>query len=254
MLVTDTRGTMNAGSNSEAAGEAAPSEAERIKRIWRNAERRPPGVSLCETPLVKQVMLLSGWACEMRILPDGRRQIFGFCLPGDRVDLAAHSDLDNRGVLTLTAVELVAADNLGVGGQRGEPTDVEGTRQQSLREERMLDHLMRIGKLTASERVLHLLLELHERLDAVGLVKNNAYRLPLTCEVIADALGLSVVHISRTLKQLRREGTIELKSGFVTLHNLARLDALACYRRTRPAPAAEATAPTPRRAAELRHF
>jgi DNA-binding transcriptional regulator YhcF (GntR family) len=61
------------------------------------------------------------------------------------------------------------------------------------------------------------------------LVKEHTFRLPVTQEMFADALGLSIVHINRTLQQLRKEGLISLKAGTVTLHNRHRLDSLACY-------------------------
>jgi hypothetical protein len=77
--------------------------------------------------------------------------------------------------------------------------------------------------------VLNLLLELYDRLDLIGLVKENTFRIPLTQEVFADALGLSVVHINRTLQQLRREGMLSVGRGTVTLNYRHKLAALACY-------------------------
>ena len=97
------------------------------------------------------------------------------------------------------------------------------------REERLFDQIVRIGRLTAKERVLNLLLELYDRLDAIGLVKENTFRIPLTQEVFADALGLSVVHINRTLQQLRREGMLTVDRGTVTLHQRHKLASFACY-------------------------
>ena len=97
------------------------------------------------------------------------------------------------------------------------------------REERLFDQIVRIGRLTAKERVLNLLLELYDRLDAIGLVKENTFRIPLTQEVFADALGLSVVHINRTMQQLRREGMVTVGRGAVTLHQRHKLASFACY-------------------------
>jgi DNA-binding transcriptional regulator LsrR (DeoR family) len=61
------------------------------------------------------------------------------------------------------------------------------------------------------------------------MVKDESFRLPLTQEVFADALGLSIVHINRTLQQLRRAGRITLKAGTVTLHDRAKLSSYAFY-------------------------
>jgi DNA-binding transcriptional MocR family regulator len=66
-------------------------------------------------------------------------------------------------------------------------------------------------------------------MERVGLVKGNSFRVPLTHEVFADALGLSVVHIHRTMKQLREEGLVFLKSGSVTLADPERLAIMAQY-------------------------
>jgi biotin operon repressor len=86
-----------------------------------------------------------------------------------------------------------------------------------------------MGRLSARERVTHLLLELRERLDRAGLVKGDTFRIPLTQEVFADALGLSVVHINRTMKQLRQSGSVVFKSGSVTIRDPERLAAMAQY-------------------------
>ena len=71
--------------------------------------------------------------------------------------------------------------------------------------------------------------QLYDRLDAIGLVKESTFRIPLTQEVFADALGLSVVHINRTLQQLRREGMLTVGRGTVTLHQRHKLATFACY-------------------------
>ena len=68
------------------------------------------------------------------------------------------------------------------------------------------DQVVRLGRQTAYERMVHLLLELRERLDTVDMVINNVFPMPLTQEVLADALGLSIVHVNRTLQQIRRDG------------------------------------------------
>jgi CRP-like cAMP-binding protein len=88
---------------------------------------------------------------------------------------------------------------------------------ESTEEARLLDHVVRLGRHTAYERVAHLLLELRERLAAAGLGDDRRFPLPVTQEVLADALGLSVVHINRILQQLRRERLIETRAGQAVL-------------------------------------
>lgn len=204
----------------------------RIRSFWRSVERFPPGamIQVNRKAPRKQFVIVSGWGCETRILPDGRRQIFSFLLPGDVVDLTRSTHVGRRSFMSLTRLEIVDSSVL-IAAEPGESESVaEALRLAVARtEDRLFDHMVRIGRLTAKERVLNLLLELHDRLQAVGMVKEDSFRLPLTQEVFADALGLSIVHINRTLQQLRRAGRITLKGGSVTLHDRAKLAAYACY-------------------------
>ena len=81
----------------------------------------------------------------------------------------------------------------------------------------LLNQLVRVGRQTAYERTAHLILEIHDRLTAVGIADGPTIPMPLTQEIIADALGLSVVHLNRTLQLLRRDHLIESRAGFVKL-------------------------------------
>jgi hypothetical protein len=96
-------------------------------------------------------------------------------------------------------------------------------------EELLFNHLVRMGRLNAEERLLHILLEFNDRLEAAGLVKGASYRLPVTQQMLGDALGLSLVHINRTLQELRRRKLVTLRRGHVTLHDRSRLANIACY-------------------------
>jgi CRP-like cAMP-binding protein len=204
----------------------------RIRSFWRSVERYPPGamIHVSRKSPRNQFVIVSGWGCETRILPDGRRQIFSFLLPGDVVDLTRSSHGGRRSFVSLTRLEIIDAQVL-VAAEPGDSAAVaEALKQAADRtEDRLFDHMVRIGRLSAKERVLNLLLELHDRLQAVGMVREDSFRLPLTQEVFADALGLSIVHINRTLQQLRRAGRITLRAGSVTLHDRAKLSAYAFY-------------------------
>jgi len=201
-----------------------------VQNFWRTVERIPAGASVAAAPESRrrQIVVVSGWIAETRILSDGRRQIFAFLLPGDVASVGGASDVGSRALVALTSVEIADAAALAT-GDRMSASIADAIRRG---EERLFDHIVRIGRLTAKERVLNLLLELHDRLEVIGLVKAGAFRLPLTQEVFADALGLSVVHINRTLQQLRREGVLTIGRGMVTLHQDQRLTALACYQAT----------------------
>lgn len=199
----------------------------RAQNFWRTVERVPAGAGISAGPdtRTRQIVVISGWVSETRILSDGRRQIFAFLLPGDVANVSAASHMGCRGLVALTNVEIADAAAWAT-GEQASASIADAVRQG---EERLFDHIVRIGRLTAKERVLNLLLELHDRLEVIGLVKEGSFRLPLTQEVFADALGLSVVHINRTLQQLRREGMLTVGRGMVTLHQRHKLAAYAFY-------------------------
>lgn len=212
-------------------------QVEQVRAFWRTVERFEPGVQLqCGLGQgVKRGVILSGWACEMRILPDGRRQIFSFLLPGDPFVIEEDTDIGGRGVVPLTRLEVMDWTNSFLGGAEARDTLARAVDEAAgKKQDRLLDHMVRIGRLTARERLLHLLLEIFYRLEAVGLVKGDTFRIPLTQAIFADALGLSLVHINRTLKQLRAEGHILLRGGSITLVNRPKLAALAFYEPPQP--------------------
>ena len=91
----------------------------------------------------------------------------------------------------------------------------------------LCDQIVRLGRQTAYERLLHLVLEFHHRLQAVGMVNGYSFAFPLTQEVLADALGLSVVHINRTLQQVRRDRLLDMRGGQVTLRQIDLMRAMA---------------------------
>jgi CRP-like cAMP-binding protein len=216
------------------SGSGYVSDVERVRAFWRRVEHYDAGSQVRQgerTCLEKQLIIVSGWACELRILPDGRRQIFSFLLPGDAIEVRGAGSVGACGVVALTRLEVVNR-----GPQLTADPAYRDVARQALdaaalqRERRLYDHLVRMGRLSAKERVIHLLLELHERLERVGLVRGETFKIPLTQEVFADALGLSVVHINRTLKGLRKEGWVCIKAGSVTLRNRPRLATASCYR------------------------
>jgi CRP-like cAMP-binding protein len=83
--------------------------------------------------------------------------------------------------------------------------------------------LTNIGRRSAYQRIAHLLCEVWWRLQAVGGTCGDSYELPVTQTDIGDAMGLSVVHVNRTLQQLRADGLISLQSNVVVVLNWRRL-------------------------------
>jgi CRP-like cAMP-binding protein len=180
-------------------------------------------------------LLTSGWACRFRLLPDGRRQIFEFILPGDLYGLCLRPQaIALTTTIALTPVTIADATALGdaiINRAEQYPGLAAACHSTaSLDEAYLLNQLMRVGRQTAYERTAHLILELHERMSIVGLADETSVAMPLTQEIIADALGLSVVHLNRTLQQLRRNHLIEFKGGQMRLLQPEQLAALADFR------------------------
>jgi CRP-like cAMP-binding protein len=93
----------------------------------------------------------------------------------------------------------------------------------------VVEHLINIGRRGAAVRVAHFLLELGARLAVVGLGSKAGYACPLTQYLLADALGLSSVHVNRVLRQLRDKGMVTFRDGFVTFDDYGRLTEFAGF-------------------------
>jgi CRP-like cAMP-binding protein len=160
-------------------------------------------------------VIVRGWACEALSLPDGRRQIYAFLVPGDICFPYRPRPSSRFKVLALTSIRL-----LSIGPALGE-RHAAGLREllleaQTHNTERRYDAALRLGQLSTEERVVDLLWELGERLRPLGLVYGDHFRIPLTQRHLADALGMSQVHLNRTLASLRRRRRVDIHSGGVT--------------------------------------
>jgi CRP-like cAMP-binding protein len=93
----------------------------------------------------------------------------------------------------------------------------------------VVEHLVNIGRRNALVRTAHLLLELGLRLQLVGLGSDSGFACPLNQYLLADALGLTAIHVNRVLRQLRERGLVTFREGSVVIHDLAGLRALAEY-------------------------
>ena len=82
---------------------------------------------------------------------------------------------------------------------------------------------MSLGRRSSAERVAHLLLELYVRGVRNGVASLNEIALPLSQAVLADALGMTPVHINRTLQDFRRSGAVELRRGILRINDPAAL-------------------------------
>lgn len=185
-------------------------------------------------PLNRPYLLLEGWALRQRVLSDGRRQIFSFILPGDGFGFSPrHNGVSLSSTVALTQVVVARMPPLSEALHRTPETALSMTAWNMLNQEErsLVNETVRLGRQSAYERLIHLLLEIHDRLSAVGLARDGAFTMPFTQEVLSDALGLSTVHTNRTLQQLRRERLIETHMPMVKLLDLSLLAEIADYRR-----------------------
>ncbi len=180
------------------------------------------------------LVLIEGAAIRYRILHDGRRQILNIALPGDFIGFPAC--FFERALYSVAAVGevLVAAIPfarlLALFAERP-PLAAAILWSFSCEAAMYAERLTDVGRRTALERVAHFLLELLTRLQAVGPAQARSFRLPLTQELIADALGLSLPHVNRTLRRLREDGLVKIEDQWVTVSDIDGLSTLADFER-----------------------
>jgi CRP-like cAMP-binding protein len=177
-------------------------------------------------------VMMEGWAARYKIVGDGGRQITAFLIPGDFCDLHVTilGEMDH-GILALTPTKVAYVPHKVMEElPRERPELVRALWWATLVDEAVLrSWIVNIGRREAAERVAHLFCELHARMKLVGLVEDDQFDLPLTQEVIADALGLTPVHVNRMLQRLRSDGLIQLGGGELTILDIAGLRRLADF-------------------------
>ncbi|GGD28766.1 Crp/Fnr family transcriptional regulator [Aureimonas glaciei] len=168
-------------------------------------------------------LVLEGLAVRYKSTLEGRRHIFAYMIPGDFCDL--HVALLRRmdhSIATVTpcrVVKLPPAVIIEMTERR--PSLARALWMCSLVDEATLrEWLVNIGQRSASQRIAHLFCELHVRMKAVGLTTDGGFELPLTQEEIADTMGLSNVHVNRSLKELRYANLVTLKNEMIAIPNV----------------------------------
>ena len=170
-----------------------------------------------------------GFAARYKLLRNGKRQIVNLVLPGDVVGLPGSFLKKARySVLALTDLKLQVCsvtDYVRLCYRRPQF----GLMLSWLAIQEAVtcaEHAINTGRRTPIERLAHFLLEMYSRLEMVGLAANLSFELPLSQEVMSDALGLSVPHLNRTLAKLRSDGCITLNNHRIDLTDPAALEML----------------------------
>jgi CRP-like cAMP-binding protein len=177
-------------------------------------------------------LILKGWACRYRDLPNGKRQLTTLYLPGDLCEpFGALPSFTSDGLCALTPVMFAR-----VGLQEIEQALVCGP---SIRRALWWDllmatsiereHLVSLGRRSASERIAHFFCEVQVRLTMVGHGNALSYDMPVTQADMSDLLGLTSVHVNRSLQDLRRSGLIALDRRRLTINDLQGLRELALF-------------------------
>lgn len=179
-------------------------------------------------------VLVSGWAISYKVQPNGERQIVGIQVPGDilglRSLLTKRSDQSIEAILSIQAAEIEVFDLVEAFMKTPRVATAilcAASQDKAI----VVERLGSIGRRDAEVRIIHLLLELCYRLTSVGLGTKAGYACPLTQSHLADALGMSPVHVNRVLRKLREARMVTFRDGFVTFTDH---DRLAAYSRFDP--------------------
>ena len=177
-------------------------------------------------------LVLDGWGCRYKQLPDGKRQIVSLLLPGDFCDFNACilKAMDHSiGAITRLKVAVIAPDELNaVTAERPRITQALWW-HELVTTAVQREWTLSLGQRTAYERLAHLLVELYIRLELVGRAHQGRCDFPLTQNDLADATGLTSVHVNRTVQELRRDGLIELERKQLQIRDLERMTDIAMF-------------------------
>lgn len=181
-------------------------------------------------------LLVSGWACRVSETAWGGRQILDFVLPGDAIGLSVRPRLEGLyRIITLNRGATIDArtirDRLRAGGGSFLGLNRACQREELATARRMVGHTTRLGGVSASQAMAHLLLELRERLAQVDLLAGPRFPMPLSQENLHQALGITSTQVYRILSQLRKDGLILLGPGWAEIPDPSALAAAAGLKR-----------------------
>ncbi len=178
------------------------------------------------------LVILEGWACRYKLVPGGGRQITAFLLPGDVCDThVGVIDKIDYSLCTLTTARVAFVPRDGIDKFLGAHREIaQAVWKMHLVEESILrSWIVNMGRRTAIERIAHLMCELHVRARIVATGNQNHCPMPLTQIVLADALGLTPVHVNRVLRILKATGIMTIGAGTLTISDFCKLAAIAGF-------------------------
>jgi CRP-like cAMP-binding protein len=175
-------------------------------------------------------VVLEGWACRYKILPRGTRQVMAFLMPGDACDLhiGMLAEMDHS-LQALTACQVALISNEGMEQLLDDhPAIARAMYKSQLIDEGVLRAwIVSMGRRSSAERVAHLMCELYLRSFSINSIDEISF--PISQIVLADALGMTPVHVNRVLKELRLAGAMTLKRGQLAILDPGKLVQIAGF-------------------------
>ena len=177
-------------------------------------------------------LILEGWACRYKQLEDGRRQIIAFFLPGDLCDTHVYvlREMDHS-IGALSPLRYVEIDR-----QKLEAATSEHARlAHALWWDTLVtaavqrEWTVNLGQRDAVERLGHLFCELFTRLRGIGLTEGDTCPMPVNQQQLGDAMGVTSVHVNRSLQELRGNDLIVLKRRQLTIPDFDALQAFSLF-------------------------
>lgn len=193
--------------------------ASRRRNIYRSNDSLDSIAVICE-----------GWACAYMSLPNGKRQILNFLLPGDITSPAAvFQEQSGYSIEAVTDLRYCMIDKTELRSAllSNEKIFDDFSKRWAEREEQIGQLATDLGHKTAEQRIARLFLSLMRRQSSRNLVHGGSFEFPLRQQHIADATGLTVVHVNRVLGNMRRLGIVEIKGRALTVLNQLELERIA---------------------------
>jgi CRP-like cAMP-binding protein len=167
----------------------------------------------------------SGWGCIYRDLASGDRQIIDFPIRGDIIGIRSEEGQSYNSYASRTELSVFEVSAESFYGVLNSLPRLSSFFVRTVARQRamIIEHLTNIGRRNALVRTAHYLLELDARLATFGETSERGYECPLTQQELADLLGLTAIHVNRTLRELREHQLVSFRSGYVEFLNKQRL-------------------------------
>jgi len=180
-------------------------------------------------------LIISGFSVRSKTTDQGKRQILSIHIPGDIPDLQSlHLQVMDHDIRTLSQCTIGLIPHEALRSlTRSRPLIAEALWRETLIDAAIFrEWIVNVGRRSAEQRLAHLALEMQARLTVVGMAGSDTYQLPMTQGDLADALGLTPVHVNRVMKSLRAHRLLDVKRSTVTLSDVNRLMALGDFNST----------------------